>query len=157
MDLLDLGKVFPIGEKAQISCLHRMFRLVQEALGSSKSVLPRPRGQLFSPYHIRLLTKVLMNHTSNGSLVNLQFSGEYTHRLIKIFNDTTEEFWRPGRWQCSFFLWETVATSHLPAFSSLLKLKTNDRANFKKAAISELERPVAIRRWQHASSLPELV
>ena len=77
-----------------------MFRLVQEALGSGQAVLPGSLGQeLSSPHHVRLVTKVLMNYTSDGGIVNLQLPGECPHGLSRILIDDsldrTDEFRRP--------------------------------------------------------------
>lgn len=54
-----------------------MFQLVQEDLGSDQAVLLGVLEQeMSSPYHIQFLTKIFMNHMSNGGLVNLQLSDE---------------------------------------------------------------------------------
>lgn len=88
--------MFLIGRKPRHSWLLRMFRLVQEALGSSQTVLPGSLGQeLSSPYHIRLPTTVFMNHTSNSGPVNIQLAGECLHLLPMILIDRTDDLRRP--------------------------------------------------------------
>lgn len=62
-----------------------MFKLVKEALGSHQSVFPGSLEQELSfPHCVRYLTKVLLNHTSDGGLTN-------RHRLPALI-DTTGEF-----------------------------------------------------------------
>lgn len=82
-----------------------------------------------------------MNHTSDDGLVNLRFHSECPHQLPRILIGTIDEFRHLDKaiLLTYRFLYETVATSNLTAFNSLLKLKTNDRARFQNAVVFKSE------------------
>jgi len=65
-----------------------MFQLDQNALLSRQTILPGSLGQELSlPHHVRVVTKVLMNHTSDNGIVNRQFPGDCPHGFPSILID----------------------------------------------------------------------
>lgn len=90
--LLDLYKVFLTGEKPGSAGCCSLFR---KRLALVRRMLLGFLGQeLSSPHNIRLLTKVLTNHTYGG-FINPQIPGECPNWLHRILSDTTDEFRRP--------------------------------------------------------------
>lgn len=99
--LLVLDKFSLIGEEPQYSWLLRIFQLGKETLGSCHSVLLGCLGhKLSSPFHLRFVTEVFMNHTSDGSFINVLLPVQCPYRLPKILVDfpldIADNFRRPN-------------------------------------------------------------
>lgn len=72
LHFLYLRKVLPIGKEQEHSWLLLMFQIINEELISCQAVIPGSLGQeLWSPRYVQPLTKALMNHTLDCSLISL--------------------------------------------------------------------------------------
>lgn len=77
---LDMDKVFLSGQKREHSCHLLMFHLVKEVLFFRHAIIPFSLVQeLYAPHHVRPITKVLVNNTSDCGLMMLSFPSESSH------------------------------------------------------------------------------